>query len=166
MSKHPSIPELQMLGSALQGRLITPDHIGWDEARAPWQRAVEQRPAAVVLAASAEDVVAVADFARAHGLRVAAQGTGHNAGPLGPLPGHHPVENLPDAWHRHRRRTLSRPRRGGSALAGADRCRREVRAGGPGGIGGRRGGGGLHPWRRPGDDRPPLRPSLQPRAQR
>ena len=36
-------------------------------------------------AGSVRDVVAVLDAARALGLRVAPQGTGHNAGPLGPL---------------------------------------------------------------------------------
>ena len=34
---------------------------------------------------NAEDVVAIVDYARRHGLRVAPQGTGHNAGPLGSL---------------------------------------------------------------------------------
>ncbi len=32
---------------------------------------------------TADDVVAIVDFAREHGYRVAPQGTGHNAGPLG-----------------------------------------------------------------------------------
>jgi len=37
----------------------------------------------VALPETADDVVAIVDFAREHGLRVAPQGTGHNAGPLG-----------------------------------------------------------------------------------
>ena len=47
-----------------------------------WNLAVDQRPAAVVTAASARDVIEVVDAARTVGLRVAAQSTGHNAGPL------------------------------------------------------------------------------------
>jgi FAD/FMN-containing dehydrogenase len=39
----------------------------------------------VVEAASAADVVAAVRFARAHGLRIAPQGTGHGAAPLEPL---------------------------------------------------------------------------------
>jgi FAD/FMN-containing dehydrogenase len=46
---------------------------------------VDQHPAAVALPESAADVVAAVDFARQHRLRVAAQGTGHNAAPLGSL---------------------------------------------------------------------------------
>ena len=54
----------------------------WDEARLAWNLAVDQRPAAVALPESAEDVAAVVAFARTEGLRVAPQGTGHNAAAL------------------------------------------------------------------------------------
>jgi len=64
---------------------VTPSDETWDEARQAWNLAVDQRPAAVVYAESADDVVATVDFARVRGLRVAPQGTGHNAAPLGPL---------------------------------------------------------------------------------
>ena len=65
--------------------LIMPGHLGWDEARRAWNLAVDQHPAAVAWPASAEDVADVIGFAREYGLRVAAQGTGHNAAPLGSL---------------------------------------------------------------------------------
>jgi FAD/FMN-containing dehydrogenase len=58
---------------------------GWDDARQAWSLSVDQHPAAVALPACAQDVVDVVHFARRYGLRVAAQGTGHNAAPLGPL---------------------------------------------------------------------------------
>jgi FAD binding domain-containing protein/berberine-like enzyme len=58
---------------------------GWDEARQAWNLAVDQRPAAVAVPESAQDVVDAVRFARDRGLRVAAQGTGHNAAPLGDL---------------------------------------------------------------------------------
>ncbi len=59
----------------------------YDAARVAWNLAVDQRPAVVVLPESAADVVAAVRAARASGLRVAAQGTGHNAAPLGDLSG-------------------------------------------------------------------------------
>ncbi len=67
----------------LQGDLVLPDDASWDEARRAWNLAVDQQPAAVALPETVDDVVAIVDFAREHGLRVAPQGTGHNAGPLG-----------------------------------------------------------------------------------
>src|SRR5271166_1690388 len=65
--------------------IVMPGDSGWDDARQAWNLAVDQRPAAVARPASAADVVDIVRFAREHGLRVAAQGTGHNAAPLGLL---------------------------------------------------------------------------------
>ncbi|HEY3765717.1 MAG TPA: FAD-binding oxidoreductase, partial [Gaiellales bacterium] len=72
---------------ALAGLLSQPGHADWDEARRPWNLAFDQQPAACAHPASADDVVALMALAREHGLRVAAQGTGHAAGPMGPLDG-------------------------------------------------------------------------------
>lgn len=69
----------------IPGMIVLPDDPTWDEARQAWNKAIDQHPAAVALPRSAEDVRALIDYARQQGLRVAAQGTGHNAGPLGPL---------------------------------------------------------------------------------
>lgn len=74
-------------GLAIAGRTATPDDADWDEARAAWNLAADQRPEAVVFAESAEDIAATVRFAAANGLRVAAQGTGHGAAPLAPLAG-------------------------------------------------------------------------------
>jgi UDP-N-acetylenolpyruvoylglucosamine reductase len=63
------------------GDVATPVDANWDEARSAWNLAADQRPRVVVIAESAEDVLAAVDFARANGLRVTAQGTGHGAGP-------------------------------------------------------------------------------------
>ncbi|MGZ4281694.1 MAG: FAD-binding oxidoreductase [Gaiellaceae bacterium] len=71
--------------ATLGGKFVLPDHARWDDARRAWNLTVDQRPTAVVLPESAEDVVAAVELAQAFGLRVAAQGTGHNAAPLGPL---------------------------------------------------------------------------------
>ena len=66
-------------------KLIVPGDPDYDAARAAWNLAIDQRPAAVMRIESPEDVIAAIAYARTRGLRVAPQGTGHNAGPLGSL---------------------------------------------------------------------------------
>ncbi len=75
------------LDARLTGTAVGPGDEGWDAARLAWDLAVDQRPALVATVRSAEDVVAVVRHAREHGLRVAPQGTGHNASALGSLAG-------------------------------------------------------------------------------
>ena len=65
--------------------IVLPHDRHWDEARLAWNLAVDQQPAAVALPESARDVGAIVRWARERGLRVAPQGTGHNANPLGSL---------------------------------------------------------------------------------
>ncbi len=65
------------LQANIQGQVITPEDPGYDEARLAWNRRVEQHPAVIVVAASAQDVVTAVTFARQHNLGVAVQGTGH-----------------------------------------------------------------------------------------
>ena len=77
--------DLNTLAGRLQGDLFLPGDAGWDEARQAWNRAVDQQPTAVLLAETAEDVATAVEFARANGLQVALQGTGHGAGALGEL---------------------------------------------------------------------------------
>jgi FAD/FMN-containing dehydrogenase len=79
--------DLDSLRSSLSGSVTAPADDGWDAARMAWNLAVDQRPAAVVHAEDAADVRATVDFARDAGVRVAPQGTGHGAFPLGPLDG-------------------------------------------------------------------------------
>jgi hypothetical protein len=78
----PSPLDLRDLDRAIEGDVVTPDDPQWDAARQAWALAVDQRPAAVALPESAEDVVKIVWFATANGLRIAPQGTGHNAHPL------------------------------------------------------------------------------------
>jgi hypothetical protein len=66
----------------LTGEFFAPADEGWDEARLAWNLAVDQQPDFVALPADAADVVALVRIAAEAGLRVAAQGTGHNASPL------------------------------------------------------------------------------------
>lgn len=63
----------------LDGRLLLPGDDGFDDAARPWNLAIAQLPAAVAEVASVADVQAVLAHARASGLRVAAQSTGHGA---------------------------------------------------------------------------------------
>ncbi len=73
------------LAPAVGDMIVLPVHAGYDAARLAWNLAVDQRPSAVMFPESAEDVATAVRFARAHGQRVAPQGTGHNAAPFGPL---------------------------------------------------------------------------------
>jgi FAD/FMN-containing dehydrogenase len=65
--------------------VVLPHDPNWDSARVAWNLAADQQPAAVALPESPVDVAAVVRWARERGLRVAPQGTGHNAIPLGSL---------------------------------------------------------------------------------
>ena len=79
--------DLEALRAAIAGQVFVPGEAGYDQARQAWNLAVDQQPAVVVEAGSASDVAQAVRFARAHGMRIAPQGTGHGAGPLGPLDG-------------------------------------------------------------------------------
>src|SRR5439155_8250856 len=73
------------LEGRIDGAIFTPGDPDWDTVRQAWNLAVDQRPAAVALPESADDVAVIVDFARQHALRVAPQGTGHNSRPLAEL---------------------------------------------------------------------------------
>jgi hypothetical protein len=79
--------DLAELRSQIAGSVVAPGDAEWDEARLAWNLAVDQQPELVVLAENADDVVATVRYARAEGLQVAPQGTGHNAGAMGDLAG-------------------------------------------------------------------------------
>ncbi|HET8949374.1 MAG TPA: FAD-binding oxidoreductase [Solirubrobacteraceae bacterium] len=85
LSISPLSADVAALRGLLDGDVVLPGEAGWDAARQAWNLAADQRPALVALPESADDVQALVDFARTRGLRVAMQGTGHNAVPLGPL---------------------------------------------------------------------------------
>lgn len=76
---------LDLLRSRIAGDVVSPDDANWDRARQAWNLAADQQPTVVAFPERVDDVVTLVRFAADHGLRVAAQGTGHNASALGPL---------------------------------------------------------------------------------
>src|SRR5580693_9714399 len=77
--------DLKALRTATTGDVFTRGDHGYDEARRAWNLTTDERPAVVVVAGSAADVVHAVRFARSRGMRIAPQGTGHGAAPLEPL---------------------------------------------------------------------------------
>ena len=73
------------LAAVLQGEIVLGGQHGFDEARKAFNLAADQEPTAVVFAESAHDVAAAVTFAAEQGRRIAPQGAGHNAMPLGSL---------------------------------------------------------------------------------
>jgi FAD/FMN-containing dehydrogenase len=82
MAANATVHDLSSLRAGFDGEVYVQGDPGWDTARQAWQLQVDQRPAAVAIARSERDVVTAVRFARATGLRVAPQTTGHNAPPL------------------------------------------------------------------------------------
>jgi FAD/FMN-containing dehydrogenase len=75
-----SSADLDTLRSLVKGEVHSPGDPGYDEARRIWNAQVDRRPAAVVMATSADDVAAAVGFARANGLEISVRGGGHNTG--------------------------------------------------------------------------------------
>jgi len=78
---NPLLTETPTLRDA--GTVFLPGDPGYDVARTPWNLAVTQRPAAVAVPRSIEEVVRVVTAAVGLGLRIAPQSSGHGAAPLG-----------------------------------------------------------------------------------
>jgi len=70
------------LQSRLHGQVLTDTDEGFDSSRQTFNLLHDQRPAAVVRVANADDVAETIRYAAQRGLRVAPQGTGHNPGPM------------------------------------------------------------------------------------
>ncbi len=68
------------LSAQMAGRVVTASDPDWDSVRQVFNLATDLRPAAVALPRDVSDVVAAVHYARANGLRIAPQSTGHNAG--------------------------------------------------------------------------------------
>jgi FAD/FMN-containing dehydrogenase len=71
------------LRAQIDGAVVSPADRGYDEARGTFNLTDDLRPALIAFPEDEAEVVAVVEVAREHGLRVAPQRSGHNAGPLG-----------------------------------------------------------------------------------
>lgn len=69
---------LEALRGTLRGRLLMPADDGYDMSRTLWNAMIDRRPAAVVRAAGAGDVMQAVNFARGNKLLLAVRGGGHN----------------------------------------------------------------------------------------
>ncbi|MDF2706044.1 MAG: FAD-linked oxidase [Nonomuraea muscovyensis] len=67
------------LRGVLRGTVLTAGEEGFEQARKPWNRAVDQPVRAVVEAADADDVAALVRHARLAGLTITTQPSGHGA---------------------------------------------------------------------------------------
>lgn len=74
----PNPEALAGLRSAVRGVVCVAGELGYDEARTIWNAMIDRRPAVVVRAIGAADVIHAVNFARDHGLRLAVRGGGHN----------------------------------------------------------------------------------------
>ena len=79
------VPALSSLRQRFKGAVIEPGRDGWDAATQAFNTTVVQEPALVAVPADVADVIAIVEFARANGMQVAAQRTGHNAEPIGAM---------------------------------------------------------------------------------
>src|SRR5262245_49275753 len=73
-----STEALEALRSGLRGVLCIPGDAGYDDARTLWNAMIDKRPAAVVRAAGASDVVQTVRLAAQYNLLLAVRGGGHN----------------------------------------------------------------------------------------
>ncbi|TWE19284.1 FAD binding domain-containing protein [Kitasatospora atroaurantiaca] len=74
---------VEQLRVAVHGDLIQPGEPGYDEARRVYNAMHDRRPAAVVRAADAGDVIATVNFAREQGLLLAVRGGSHSVSGYG-----------------------------------------------------------------------------------
>ncbi|PXA67913.1 FAD-binding oxidoreductase [Cryobacterium arcticum] len=71
-------PTLAALAGQLEGTVVLPGDVGWDDARTAWNLAVDQQPSAVAFPRSVRDLRQIIATAAAGGLGVTAQPRGHS----------------------------------------------------------------------------------------
>ncbi|MFE1439678.1 FAD-binding oxidoreductase [Streptomyces sp. NPDC058739] len=83
MTVSPPTLDDQRLRGALRGDVVEPGDPGYDEARKVYNAMSDRRPALVVRAVDAGDVIATVDFARERGLPLAVRGGSHSVAGYG-----------------------------------------------------------------------------------
>ena len=74
----PNSQDISDFKTKLRGPLIQPDDGDYDATRVVWNGMIDRRPSLIARCHSVADVIAAVSFARAHGMRVAVRGGGHN----------------------------------------------------------------------------------------
>ena len=69
--------DIVKLQEAVRGSVLLPDHADFAAAAASWSIGPEHKPAVIVIAETAQDIVAAVSFARDFDLPVSVQATGH-----------------------------------------------------------------------------------------
>src|SRR5271165_7142845 len=69
---------IQDFKASLQGALLRPGEIGYDDARKIWNGMIDRQPALIACCRGVVDVIKSVNFARTHALLVAVRGGGHN----------------------------------------------------------------------------------------
>jgi FAD/FMN-containing dehydrogenase len=69
---------IEQLREQVRGRVTAPGDDGYDEARAVYNAMIDRKPAVIVHAANAGDVIAGVTYAREHGVDLAVRGGGHS----------------------------------------------------------------------------------------
>src|ERR1700760_438416 len=67
------------LRAVMEGPVIEPGDLGFDDARRVWNAGIDRRPAVIARCASAADVAAAVTYARERGLEGSVRGGAHNA---------------------------------------------------------------------------------------
>jgi len=75
------------LRGQVRGPVVTPEDEGYEEARRVYNGMIDRRPAAVVRAANAGDVITAVNFARENGLELAVRGGAHSVPGFGTTDG-------------------------------------------------------------------------------
>ncbi len=73
-----SAETVETLRSRLRGTLCLPGEAEYDKSRTIWNAMIDRRPALIVRAAGAADIIRTVDLARNHGLLLSVRGGGHN----------------------------------------------------------------------------------------
>ncbi len=74
---------IEQLAATLRGELIDPQHPSYEQARRVYNAMHDRRPALIVRAADAADVIAAIRFASEHTLTLSVRGGGHNVAGFG-----------------------------------------------------------------------------------
>ncbi len=82
-----SAPTIEQLQGQVRGTVVLPQDDAFDEARAVYNAMIDRRPAVIVRAANAGDVIAAVNHARENGMDLAVRGGGHSVPGFGTCDG-------------------------------------------------------------------------------